>query len=120
MNDTPTPRRDDEARDPALDALLGVWRDDCRAVATAPHLAARVLAAAARGDVESSRFQRFARAYAVAATLVAAASIVGALWLRHTARPATVASVPRVTDLEEARLSLAGLESVADLSVGGR
>ena len=109
-------------RDPTdlrLDAALDAWRRDVSTATPRPALAERVLAAVARGDDEDARFRRLARTYAAAAAVVAALGVGGTFWLRRAAPDAPVAA-PSVADVENARFSLVGLDSVADLSVGGR
>ncbi len=82
-------------------------------------MAERVLAAAAHGAVESSRFERLARVYAVAASVMAAVGVAGAMWARPAARAVVPARAPSVHDLEEARLTHAGRVSVTRLTVDG-
>lgn len=117
----PPPSRSDRDRDDAgLASALDAWRRDVAAVRPPPRLAERVLAVAARGEVESSRFRRLARVYAVAASVTAAAGVAGALWARSPAADVVPARAPSVHDLEEARLTRLGLDTVTRLTVDGR
>ncbi len=116
----PNPRPARDRDDAVLASAFDAWRRDVAGVRPAPHLAERVLAAAARGEVESSRFRRLARVYAVAASVLAAAGVAGALLARAPEREVATARPPSVHDLEEARLTRVGLDSVSHLTVDGR
>ena len=118
--------------DPVLSTALAAWRTDVRAVAPSSDLTARVLRAAADArtlsasarEDELDRVRRVARVYASAAAVLLAIGVGGALIARHGAHgdasdrnstaPASLA------DLENHRMSLIGLDSVVDLTVGGR
>jgi hypothetical protein len=109
-----TPRTPDDAD--SIDSALAILRRDLGTARPAPGLADRVLAAARRGDAETLRFRRYARAYGAAAALLLALGTAGAVALR---RPPPD---PRGTlaDLEATRMALEQAVSVADLAVGGR
>ena len=116
----PNPRPARDRDDAVLASAFDAWRRDVAGVRPAPHLAERVLAAAARGEVESSRFRRLARVYAVAASVLAAAGVAGALLARAPVREVAASRPPSVHALEEARLTRVGLDSVSRLTVDGR
>jgi len=123
---TPLPSRDRSGRDAplsdaALDAALGVFRDDCRAQRVAPRLAERVLAAAARGDVEAARFSRVARTYAAAAAVLAAAGVLGSVLVRHDGVPASAYGASRTSlfAIEEAGILREGARSALELRLDG-
>ena len=105
-----------------------MWRRDVASVAPSPALVGDVLRAAAglahgaafaRED-ELDRVRRVARIYASAAAVLLAVGVGGALFVRHggTGRATTPPST--LADLELHRMSLVGLDSVADLPLGGR
>jgi|GEM_PF-2610315 len=120
MTGSLSPRTPDDRADAGLASALDAWRRDVAAVRPAPRLAERVLAAAAHGAVESSRFERLARVYALAASVMAAAGVAGAMWARPSAREVAPSRPPSVHDLEEARLAHVSHDSVTRLTVDGR
>jgi hypothetical protein len=99
---------------------VGVRRLAPDVAACAPRHLAESAFSQARGEVESSRFRRLARVYAVAASVLAAAGVAGALLARAPEREVATARPPSVHDLEEARLTRVGLDSVSHLTVDGR
>lgn len=116
----PNPRPAGDRDDARLASAFDAWRRDVATVRPAPRLAERVLAAAAAGEAESSRFRRLARVYAVAASVLAAAGVAGALLARGPEREVVASRPPSVHDFEQARLARVGLDSVTHLTVDGR
>ena len=104
------------------DALLArgleAFRDDC-ARAPADGLASRVLAQVRRGDAESARFARVARAYSVAAAVLLVVGVGGSVITRRAAHGASH-SAPRIDDLEANRLARELAVTLDDHPVGGR
>ena len=104
------------------DALLAcgleAFRDDC-ARAPAQGLAARVLAQVRRGDAESARFVRVARAYSVAAAVLLVVGVGGSVITHRSTRGASQPA-PRVEDLEANRLARELADTLDDHPVGGR
>jgi hypothetical protein len=110
----PTPPLDDDA---LLARALEAFRDDC-ARAPAADLAARVFAGVRRGDDESARFLRLARAYSAAAAVLLVVGVTGSVLTRpsgHVAR-----SAPRIADVEANRLARELAVTIDDQRVGGR
>ena len=111
----PTLPLDDDAR---LARGLEAFRDDC-ARAPAAGLAARVLANVRRGDDESARFLRLARAYSAAAAVLLVVGVTGSVLTRASAHAAS-RPVPRLDDLEANRLARELAVTIDDQRVGGR
>src|SRR5262245_33149324 len=110
----PDDARPDEAR---IAAALAVFRAECRSTPVASRLAERVLAAAARGDLEASRFSRVARVYAAAAAVLAVVGIAGSVLVRNGAESTITQARSPLVDVEEAGILHEGSQSALDLAV---
>ncbi len=125
--DLPSPDRASSRKLPLDDdALLArgldAFRDDC-ARSPAPGLAVRVLGDVRRGDAESARFVRVARAYAVAAAVLLVVGVGGSVITRrgaHGGSRSALGPIPGIADLEENRLARELAVTLDDHPVGGK